>query len=265
MIKLTQLLFPPKCIACGRLLARERFEKLFCEECAGKWENAKKRCRDESNGCPVKEIESFYEGETHELVPHSFIYTPGKRKNPENALMLRLKDTADKRCVSLVASELSEIIAENIQVIARGGARHDDALIAWIPRRRSSIRRVGFDHMERVAKVLSKRLGIPALSLLKRRAFAHEQKFLSGKERRMNAQCSMMLSGGASLKGKVVLLIDDIVTTGASLAAASKLLYEAGADHVIPVALSASERPLEVGERRIEDNFNIIKKKDRST
>lgn len=265
MIKLTQLLFPPKCIACGKLLPRERFERLFCEDCGGKWERAKKRCRDESNGCPVKEIESFDEGGKHELVPYSFIYTPGKRKNPENVLILRLKDTADKQCVSLVASELSEIITENIQVITKGGAKHDDALIAWIPRRRSAVQRVGFDHMERVAKVLSKRLGIPAVPLLKRRAFTHEQKFLNSKERRMNAQRSMMIAGGVCLEGKVVLLIDDIVTTGASFAAASKLLYEAGAECVIPVALSASERPLEAGERRIEDNFNIIKKKDRST
>ncbi|MBQ8248280.1 MAG: ComF family protein [Clostridia bacterium] len=263
MIKLAHLFFPPKCIACGELLPRELFSRSFCAECAEKWELAKKSCRAQNNGRPVKEIESFDEGGAPELVPYSFIYTPGKRKNPENALILRLKDFGDKRCVSRVATEISEIIAEDIAVITKNGARHGDALITWIPRRRTSVKRFGFDHMERVAMALSKKLAIPAVPLLKRRAFAHEQKHLGGKERRINAERSMMFAGRTPLNGKIVLLVDDIVTTGASLGAASKLLRDAGADRVIPVALSATERPIDAGKRRIEDNFNIIKKNNR--
>ncbi len=263
MIKLAYLFFPPKCIACGELLPRELFGSAFCSECYTKWELAKKRCRDESNGRPVKKIELFDEGSAQELVPYSFIYSPGKRNSPENALILRLKDYADKRSVLLVVSELYEIIREDVTFITRDGTRHADALITWIPRSRSAMRRVGFDHMERVARMLSKRLLIPYMPLLKRRAFAYEQKHLGSKERRINAERSIAISDGDSVRGKVILLIDDIVTTGASLGVASKLLYDAGAERVIPMSLSASERPLETVERRIEDNFNIIKKNNR--
>ena len=263
MIKLAHLLFPPKCIACGELLSRELFDRPFCGVCAAKWELAKKRCRDENNGRPVRQIEPFDEGGTHELVPYSVIYTPGKRKSPEDALILHLKDLADKRCVSLVVSEFCEIVNDSVSMITKDGARHSDALIAWIPRRRSSVRKIGFDHMERVAKELSKELCIPAVPLLKRRAFAYEQKHLGSKERRINAEHSMTIAKGVCLEGKVILLIDDIVTTGSSFASASKLLLAAGADHVIPMSLSASERPLEAQTRRIGDNFNVIKKKDR--
>ena len=260
MIKFTDLLFPPSCICCGELLERKYFGSPMCGVCLGKWELSKNRCRNEIGGRPVREIEPFGVGGTHEFVPYSVEYTPGKRMSPENELIFKLKDFPDKNIIDFAAREFAAIVTEDIPIIAIGDTKHDDALITWIPRRRASVRKFGFDHMERTAKALSGKLSIPALPLIKRLTLSYEQKQLNRRERRINAERTMTVRDGVSLKGKVVLLIDDIVTTGASLSAASKLLLDAGAQHVIPMALAATERPLEAGVRKIEDNFNIIKK-----
>ncbi len=232
----------------------------MCAACLGKWELAKNRCQNENGGRPVREIEPFGEGGTHELVPYSVEYTPGKKRSPENELIFKLKDFPDKKVIDFVALEFAAIVNEDIPFITPGGVRHKDALITWIPRRRASVREYGFDHMELTAKALSEKLSIPAVSLIKRLPMAYEQKKLNRKERRHNAERTMSVIADGCLDGKVILLIDDIVTTGASLSAASKLLLDAGAEQVMPVALSSTERPLDPGERRIEDNFNIIKK-----
>ncbi len=260
MIKFTDLLFPPQCICCGELLERKCFDSPLCAVCLGKWELAKNRCRNENHGRPVREIEPFGEGGTHEFVPYSVEYTPGKRMTPENELIFGLKDSPEKKIIDFVAREFAAIVTEDIPIIAIGGSRHADAIITWIPRRRASVRKFGFDHMERTAKALSGKLSIPAVPLIKRLHSSYEQKQLNSRERRLNAERTMTVERGVSLDGKLILIIDDIVTTGASLLAASKLLLDAGAEQVMPMALAATERPLDPGKRRIEDNFNIIKK-----
>ena len=114
------------------------------------------------------------------------------------------------------------ILAEReLPLICKGGSCHEDAVIAWIPRRGSSVFKYGFDHMSRVARALSKKTGVPWQRLIKRSFAGAEQKSLTGKQRRINADRSLHMMKGADVSGKTVLLIDDIVTSGASLSAAS--------------------------------------------
>lgn len=254
---LLDLLFPPKCICCSEILDYDRKDSPMCSHCSTKWETAKESCRIESFGQPVMEYD-FGDSKESGSVLYLVHYTPGEKGSVESRLILNLKDRANGRCVRFVASELAAVITEQIL----SGLDHTDAVITWIPRRRQAVIDKGFDHMERVAEALSKLIGIPHADILKRRIFSEEQKTLSHKSRRENAGRSMYIKPDTDLSGKTVLLIDDIVTSGASIDTATCLLTEAGAMLVSAVTVSATRQPRD-GQRSVEDVFNIIKNRPR--
>ena len=84
---------------------------------------------------------------------------------------------------------------------------------------------------------ISERTGIPLEKLIKRNASSgrREQKSLSREERRENVRGAFSLAG--DVKGKRVLLFDDIVTTGASAAEGTRVLIEGGAAGVCVICL----------------------------
>lgn len=225
----------------------------MCKHCSAKWETAKELCRIESFGQPVREYNFGIGGESGSVL-YLVNYTPGEKDTVESRLMLNLKDRATGRIVRFTASELASVITEQMLC----GWDTCDAVITWIPRRRSAVINKGFDHMERVAKALSGILGIPCRKLLKRRLFSAEQKTLSGQKRRENAGRSMYISSGTDLTGKTVVIIDDIITSGASIDTATELLARAGAKLVTAVTVSATRRHGD-RQRAVEDVFNIIK------
>jgi predicted amidophosphoribosyltransferase len=93
-----------------------------------------------------------------------------------------------------------------------------------------------------MAKRLSRYTGIPMISCLERMSGSDTaQKTLGAAQRSENAQGSYVLSRRfqADLRGKSVVIIDDIATTGATLAACASMLKEAGAVQVI--ALTAAK------------------------
>lgn len=259
-MKLYELLFPPKCIVCGTLLRLGVEDMPFCELCLAKWEIEKRRAYEAYRGQPVR---TYTDGipptERYGHVMFCVYYHPKHRQNVESRLILRLKDLGERRSVAFAASELAAAVRNSAPLIAEGGSKHDETVVTWIPRRRSSIKKYGFDHMERVAKQTAKLLSLPLKPLLCRRGFTFEQKHLDAKSRVLNAYSAMTVSKGAEVDGKTVLLIDDIVTTGASLDAAASMLIEAGAEQVIAAVLASSDRPLDE-VYRIENGFNIIKK-----
>ena len=97
-----------------------------------------------------------------------------------------------------------------------------------------------FDQARRLAVCLSRRLGVPCLSLIRRpagsvRGAGREQKKLNADQRKTNAATSYVLADDASsrLSGRFVVLVDDLCTTGATLSACSALLTSAGASGVL--------------------------------
>lgn len=102
------------------------------------------------------------------------------------------------------------------------------ASVTWVPARKRDIRRRGFDHAEVIAAGVAQGLGLPAHRLLARRLVRPDQAGLSAAERRANllgAFSSRRCSGA-------VLLVDDLVTTGATARACAGALRDAGAARV---------------------------------
>jgi predicted amidophosphoribosyltransferase len=78
--------------------------------------------------------------------------------------------------------------------------------------------------------------------LLRRRILTRQQKELDAAAREKNAAHSFEVVDGSRIKGRTVLLIDDVCTTGASLAACTALLMEAQAERVICAVVAQTEQ-----------------------
>jgi len=97
-----------------------------------------------------------------------------------------------------------------------------------IPTVRSHIRERGYDQVELLARFISSMRDIPIRRVLMRRT-NKTQHTVGRDERLMQASDAFCLKSPSFLHGKTVLLLDDVVTTGATLESAAKLLKAAGA------------------------------------
>ncbi len=106
-----------------------------------------------------------------------------------------------------------------------------DALVP-VPSSVKSVESRGFSPADVIAKRISIRLNIPILNALAADFDKAEQKRLSRKGRLKNARKSFYLAKNVSVRGKRLLLIDDVTTTGSTLSALAELLLSAGAAEV---------------------------------
>jgi ComF family protein len=120
----------------------------------------------------------------------------------------------------------------------------DEAFDAAVPvplywRRR--LRR-GFNQAELLARGLSRRTGIPVLGALRRLRPTPAQAGLSNSARRQNVSQAFRARG---VQGKRILLIDDVMTTGATAASCAAALKQAGARRVSLLTVARVDRRME--------------------
>lgn len=106
----------------------------------------------------------------------------------------------------------------------------------------ASSRRRGYNVPERMAQPLARALGIPLLphALCRIRAGKH-QAGLPLDERLANVAGAFRAQEPEAVEGKRVLLVDDVITTGATAAACAQALLSAGAESVFAVAMATVE------------------------
>jgi len=101
----------------------------------------------------------------------------------------------------------------------------------------------GYNQCAYLAKALAKRLGLPCESrVLRRKGRPKRQGGLSEEERRTNVIGTFAVRNAAPVRGRTVLVVDDIMTTGATLSEAAKELKSVGAKKVWCVTLARSFR-----------------------
>lgn len=116
-------------------------------------------------------------------------------------------------------------------------------MLVPVPSGYLSVRKRGFPPAKVIAKRVSALLGLPMVCAVRAAADKTEQKLLSDKGRRENARKSFCLSRSAgAVKGKRVLLIDDVSTTGSTLSAVAKLLLDHGASEVNAAVFAKARR-----------------------
>ena len=100
----------------------------------------------------------------------------------------------------------------------------------------------GFNQSELLARVVSKRTGVPVENALRRRKPTPSQAGLTSAERRTNVSGAFEVRKRDLVRGRSVLLIDDVLTTGATAAACSRVLKRGGAVRVTVLTLARVDR-----------------------
>jgi ComF family protein len=107
-----------------------------------------------------------------------------------------------------------------------------------------------FNQSELLARRLARRRGIPFAALLRRVRATPSQAGLSSAKRRDNVgsafACRLQPARREQLAGKRVLLIDDVMTTGATAAACARTLKKAGAGYVGVLTVARADRRFDV-------------------
>jgi ComF family protein len=100
----------------------------------------------------------------------------------------------------------------------------------------------GFNQSEILSRRLSEYIGIPVVGALRRKRPTATQAGLAGAGRRRNVARAFEVGTGAKLAGAKILLIDDVITTGATASACAVALKRGGAKSVSLLTLARVDR-----------------------
>lgn len=238
------LLFPPYCVVCGDLFSPFGAET-FCPACREAWDDARTVAAEsaaEAAAVGYAYLVHYRSGET-DGVPERFVF--------------HVKHKGDARAFSYAAQALSmgvHVAVLSADMPEEMPLKERRPIFTYTPRRRAAVHQDGFDQAARLARALAREMGGEFVPLLRRdvRRKASEQKRLGTRERIKNAKASYALRrrADARVRGRIVVLCDDLSTTGATLARCEKLLLRAGASAVVWATIAQTEG-IGVGSLRV--------------
>ncbi len=227
---ITETLWPTRCAGCGRV------GELLCPECASRLPWIEQRSACPCCGAPYG---SDVCTECHGDWPLATTICAMSFEGVAARIVRIYKDQHETRLAGLIAAAMATAVDEaGCCLLPTGEARCDLAAIdaiCFMPSTPSALRRRGFDPMELVAKHLSNQLDLPLADVLAKDDVS-DQRGLGREARWQNLAGSV--SSVEDVSGMRLLLADDVVTTGASLAAAAEALSARGAQSVSACAFA---------------------------
>jgi len=177
------------------------------------------------------------------LQPPAFeqVAAPWTYSFPIDSLITRFKHSAKWPFGHLLA----ELLAQSLHHRFADNLRRPDALVP-VPLAARRLRQRGFNQAAMLARWLSNSLDIPCdEGLLSRIKDTSAQQDLSADARKKNLRNAFTLTPGASVRGRHLALVDDVLTTGATAQALARLLKDAGAAQVDVYCLARTPKPAE--------------------
>lgn len=116
-------------------------------------------------------------------------------------------------------------------------------LVTMIPLSRKRLRERGYNQTELLAKPLAEKLGIEfnGSCVFKKRNNKVQSYAKSAAERRLNVK-DAYIADFSKIKGKNILLIDDVYTTGSTMQECARELKSKGAENVLGITLAKTDR-----------------------
>lgn len=210
---LSQWLYPPKCVLCGRIL--ERDETDLCHS-----------CRVNAPDCPVLRAKYPYLNSWVAL----WYYDDVVRRS-----LLRYKFYGRRGQAEAYGRLLGmKLMRQDLL---------DFDILTFVPISDKRRRKRGFDQVELLAEKLGSQIGKHPQPLLKKLRDNPAQSGISGQaERRANVLGVYQVLHPEQLAGKKILLLDDIVTTGATASECARVLLTAGAKEVHLAVVAAARQ-----------------------
>lgn len=210
---LLHLFFPPKCPLCGRLLDRGQ---ALCPGCAG-------------GAFWLSGPQALFPGRQYVRCACAGAYT-GKLR--DSVLKFKFSNHPE------YAKTYGPILAQTIRTYLPGA--YD--CVTWMPVSPETLQKRGYDQAQLLAQEAAKALGREAVPLLAKTGKNVPQSSLQeGRQRWANVAGVYSVPRPDLAAGQRVLLIDDILTTGATLEEGAKTLREAGAVQVVAAALCQTQ------------------------
>ena len=134
-----------------------------------------------------------------------------------------------------VASLFAELLLARLQSVPDLGCID---VVTWVPTTRERRMARGHDQAETLARIMGRSLGVPVRKLLKRESVEHQTGHSRAQRLVGVALRARSMSGPST-----VLVVDDVVTTGATMRMAQQALTTAGAMRVVCIAVAATPAP----------------------
>jgi ComF family protein len=218
------LLFPRLCYACGNHLLRN--EKLICTECYVLIPRTNYHLENDN---PVARI--FWGRCRIEKAAAFSFYNRGSR-------IRHLIHNLKYKGIKDIGPELGKIYG---MALSQSGFTRDIDLIIPVPLHPSKERIRGFNQSYLISEGISEATGVPVgAKLLKRKLKTETQTRKSRYDRWKNVEGSFSVEDPLSVRGKHILLIDDVITTGSTIESCATELLKTEGVRVSVVALAVS-------------------------
>ncbi len=203
---LLDVLSPSFCSFCGCMISYE--SSGVCVKCTNKL-LPYEQCSESSIAADYRRL--YYDR----------IYSLWKYNRYSRILVSEFKNKNNLSISENPSKQIARIIKEECLLID---------MITCIPISRSKLRKRGYNQAEYLGKKVSNSCGIPYLETMKIPTYGSEQKLLDYNERFLNTLGKFMLK--ENVCGKSICLIDDVMTTGATINEASRILKNGGAQNI---------------------------------
>jgi ComF family protein len=217
------LIFPRNCDLCGQTLFDR--ENCLCSVCIGLLPVTTYHLRASDNDLIDK-----VRGLSRIDLAMAFLKFTKEGKSQQLLHQLKYRNKPQ------LAQELGVLYG---RILAEGQLKNRWNVIVPVPLHPLKLKRRGYNQSEEFGKGLSKELGIPLQNLLVREKYTETQTKKSRLERMSNVGDVFRLSSNKSVDNQEVMLVDDVMTTGATLCACANELLRNNAKTVDLITLAA--------------------------
>ena len=207
-----RLIFPPKCVLCARFLTPQETD--LCHD-----------CRQNADPFPGNKTK----------IPFIAHWTAlWYYKDNVRASIHRFKFGNRRHYAGVYGRLLA------LRLIESNFAQVD--LVTWVPVSTLRKFRRGYDQSRLLAQALGKELSLPVFRVLKKVRHTPPQSTLGhAPQRRANVLGAYRITDPSKVAGKRILLLDDVVTTGATASECAKVLLTAGAKEVLLATVAVAK------------------------